>query len=408
MRLLSIIFILTMWPFFAFAGEERHLQIYHDADWANSSESSEAIWRGMQLALKEIDFVVNGTRIELVKKNHGGNVTRSLRNMKEFLSDDKAIAVFSGMHSPPLITHRDFINENKIPVLVPWAAGGPITRYPSAQNYIFRLSVDDTKAGNVLIDHAARQYDCVEPYIILENTSWGDSNSRNMKLALQRRGEFAAGIKRFDWSLKSHVAQSIIENVIRERAKCIILVSSTSEGAQISMAMSKLAAEKRIPIISHWGITGGNFHERVKADTRSKIDLSFIQSCSSFLDDPMPPLAKSVFQSLQSLYPEHIKQPKDITSPAGLIHAYDLTKLFIAALEQVELTDNIATNRESLKEALESLNQPISGLVKTYQNPFSEFSPSNLDAHEALNQDDICMASYGQNDEIIINRKREK
>ncbi len=408
MRLLLIIFILTAWPLLAFADEKKVVKIYHDSDWANSLESSEAIWRGMQVALKEVDFKVNGTRIELVKKNHSGNVTRSLRNMKEFLSDDQAIAIFSGMHSPPLITHRRFINENKIPVLVPWAAGGPITRYPSNQNYIFRLSVDDTKAGEVLVDHAATQYGCVQPYLILENTAWGDSNSRNMKAALQRRGKFAAGIKRFDWSLKSHVARSIIDDVVQERGECIILVSSASEGAQISIAMSDLEAKDRIPIISHWGITGGNFHERVVFERRNKIDISFIQTCFSFLNEPMPPVAKSVFESLQSLHPEKIKQPEDITSPVGLIHAYDLTKLFIAALEKVELTDSITANRDLLKDALESLNEPILGLVKTYQNPFTEFSNSNLDAHEALSQDDICMGFYGQDDEIIINRKRNK
>jgi len=129
-RFFLLIILCFSWSNLTFANEARVLKVYHDSDWANNVESSEAIWRGMELALSEVDYTVNGTRIELVKKSHNGNVTRSLRNMKAFLADEEAIAVFSGMHSPPLITNRAFINENYIPLLVPWAAGGPITRYP--------------------------------------------------------------------------------------------------------------------------------------------------------------------------------------------------------------------------------------------------------------------------------------
>jgi len=47
----------------------------------------------------------------------------------------------------PYIKNRGLINKNNIPLLVPWAAGGPITRYPQSDNWVFRLSIDDSKAG---------------------------------------------------------------------------------------------------------------------------------------------------------------------------------------------------------------------------------------------------------------------
>jgi len=388
---------------FAAANDERVFKIYHDADWSNNIESSESIWRGMQTALSEVDYTVNDVRIELVKRNHGGNVTRSLGNMKAFLDDDRALAVFSGMHSPPLITNRSFINENRIPVLVPWAAGGPITRYPSAENSVFRLSVDDTKAGEVLVDYAVKQYGCSNPYLLLENTKWGDSNDKNIKIALEKRGASAAGIKRFSWGLKSYVARSIIQEINGEGAKCVILVSSVAEGAQIALAMSELDTDSRLPIISHWGITGGNFHLIINAETRALLELSFIQTCFSFIDTPMKPMAKDVFEELQSSYPEEIRSPKDIRSPVGFIHAYDLTKLFITALNNVQISDDIQVNRNSIKIALENIEGPVEGLIKTYRTPFTQYDASTPDAHEALGRENICMGSYGRHNEILVN-----
>ena len=402
-RIILAILSIIIWPSSTSANASDVIKIYHDSDWSNSEESSEAIWRGMQVALYEVGYIVNGTRIELVKKNHGGNVTRSLRNLKDFLAEPDALVVVSGKHSPPLLTNRSFINENRIPTLVPWAAGGAITRYPSTENYVFRVSVDDTKAADVLVNYALKEYACHAPYLLLENTPWGDSNAESIALALDKRGLSAAGISRFNWNVKSHVARKIIEDLKREQAGCVILVSNHQEAALIAIAMSQTNTNSRTPIISHWGLSGGDFHEKVDSETRDKVDIHFIQTCFSFLETPLPPLPKSVLANLQSLYPDEIKVPSDIKSPVGFIHAYDLTKIFISALGAIDLTDDISSNRDLLKTSLENLSEPIFGLVKTYDKPFTIFNSNSPDAHEALNAEDICMASYGPNDEIIVN-----
>jgi len=140
------------------------------------------------------------------------------------------------------------------------------------------------------------------------------------------------------------------------------------------------------------------------------------------MDTPLPPLAQKVFEDLKAAYPDDIAAPKDIEapypddigapknieSPVGFIHAYDLMKVFIAALENVELTGNMTENRKLLKAALETLDTPVEGLVKTYNKPFTQFSLSNPDAHEALGEEDICMASYGAENEILIYQNRER
>jgi branched-chain amino acid transport system substrate-binding protein len=397
----AFLFLLVLFPANSM-GNEKVIRLYHDADWSNHEESAESIWRGVETALSEIGHTIQGHRFELVKKDHRGNVIRSLSNFKAFLKDDLALAVISGIHSPPLIKNRKFINENKALTLVPWAAGGPITRYPSKENWIFRLSVDDTKAGSVLANFALNAKSCIAPHLLLENTPWGDSNLKNIKSALAKSGKTPSGITRFSVGVKGYTTRNDLMGIYKSGADCILLVASVREGAQVAEALIEFDFEKPLPIISHWGITAGDFHKRIDARKREKISLNFIQSCFSFLQNPQTKKAKEVFQKAKAEYPDHINEPKDIKSPVGFIHGYDLTKLLIEALRKTKLTTNMQENRNNVRLALENLNSPVEGLIKTYKKPFDVFSESNPDAHEALGLKDLCMAHYGKHGEIVV------
>ena len=89
-------------------------------------------------------------------------------------------------------------------------------------------------------------------------------------------------------------------------------------------------------------------------------------------------------------------------APAGFIHAYDLGRLAIAALQQITLTDDIKQNQYLFTQALESLQQPVQGLIKEYDKPFFKWSDQKQDAHEALMFENFCMASFGVHNEIKI------
>jgi len=397
--------LLLLFSFASWAETTKTLRLYHDADWSNHVESAESIWRGVELALSEVDHTVQGYRIELVKKNHSGNVVRSLRNNKDFLKDDKALAIISGIHSPPLIKNRRFINESQILTLVPWAAGGPITRYPSANNWVYRLSVDDTKAGGVLINYAVKAKACKQPHLLLESSPWGDSNLKNMSVALKANNLPPPEVTRFNWNVKSFTASGILLDIVAKGADCIVLVSNAPEGVQFSTAMIGLDASKRLPIISHWGITGGDFHEKINAEKRKEIDLSFIQSCFSFNQVPLSSKGLKVLKKAKQLFPSEIKSAQDIRSPVGFIHAYDITTLLLAAMKTVNLGDDIKENRALVRSALEAIDRPIEGLVKTYSKPFSVYSEKNTDAHEALGESDYCMAFYNDNNAIVLHKR---
>ncbi len=381
------------------------IHIYIDADLQNHAESATAIQQGLHTALSRINHKQQGHTIKVIALDHRGSVKRSKRNLMKFLKDERALLVIGGMHSPPLIKNRTFINDNKILTLVPWAAGGPITRHPSTDNWVFRLSVDDAQAGEVLANYAYQKKQCKYPHLFLENTPWGNSNLKNMTRAFNQHGITAIDVTRFGWSLKGNIAREMLSKIHKSGAECILLVSDTIEGAVISEAMAQIDRQYRIPIISHWGITGGNFTEIVPADIRENIDLSFIQTCFSFMQEKLNPFQKNVFNTVKGLYPEQIKVPQDIKSPPGFIHTYDLMQILISAINQIELTHNMSTNRENLKLALEDLNGTTIGLIKNYQRPFSLFDKDNgSNNHEALSANDFCMGKFDKNNNIYIEK----
>lgn len=384
---------------------DKVVHIYQDADISSHNESSVAIQMGIEQAFAEVGNKVGGFDVKFKYLDHRGNVIRSFRNFQTFIDDPKALAIYSGIHSPPLIKNRSFINENKALTLVPWAAGSPITRHPSKENWIFRLSIDDAQAGEVLINHAMEALNCRAPNLLLESTPWGDSNLRSMTAALKSRGMTVPDVTRFNWNLKKKGARAILRSVNAKDNDCLIYVGNAVEGAIFAKEMVTFPAELRVPIISHWGITGGNFHEEVPAAEREKIDLHFIQTCFAFSNPEQSPLAQRVFNELKEKSEGKITKPADLKAAVGFIHGYDLTKLLITAIEETGLTGDIARDRDAVRRALENIQKPVEGLVKTYETPFTVFDADTApNAHEALGREHYCMGQYSESDEIILSK----
>lgn len=404
MRFIFIALLLSLLPLKTFAAD-KVIHIYQDADLSSHVESSEAIQKGIEVAFDEVGNLVAGYKVQFKYLDHRGNVIRSKQNFERFLDDPSALAIYSGIHSPPLIRNREFINENKILTLVPWAAGGPITRHPSAENWVFRLSVDDTRAGPVIIDFAIDNQGCSNPHLLLEATPWGESNLNNMSKALAVRNISTFEVTRFGWNLSEKGARVLLRKIEKSGSDCIIFVGNAIEGTVVAQAMIDFPEESRLPLISHWGITGGNFHEIITAEKRKKLDLHFIQTCFAFTNREQTDFSKKVFERLKTLSAGNINKPEDLKSAVGFIHAYDLTKLLIQAIEQAGLTGDIKVDRNAVRLALENIEGPIQGLVKHYSSPFSEFNVTTApNAHEALHMENYCMGEYGNKDEILISK----
>jgi branched-chain amino acid transport system substrate-binding protein len=130
-----------------------------------------------------------------------------------------------------------------------------------------------------------------------------------------------------------------------------------------------------VPVVSHWGISGGRFDELVGPTAG---DVHFIQTYSFF--SPPTPVSEKIMSELAKRY--GIKTAADIIAPVGTANAYDAMQLLALAIEKAKSTDG-----EAIRAALEQI-ESYQGLIKTYNKPFASA------AHEALAPEDYVMVRY--------------
>ena len=375
------------------------LKIYVDADFTITKAAATTIVLGLKTALAEIDHEVAGYALEVVEMDHRGTPKRSHHNMKRFLKDPDAIAVVGGMQSPPYLAHREFINSSKIPLLVAWAAAAPLTRGAVGdRNFIFRLSIDDTKAGPFLLRQALAS-GCERLAIFLVDTGWGRANRGTIQAALSLAGVGAASIDMVSPEIGPVSALNLVNRIGASNPDCAITVLTSHTGAQVLNAFYEAGLETRL--LSHWGLLGSDFQETVPHEVREFLDLTVLQTCGlERQQDENPVLARALDQAGLSE-----RGLGSLAAPAGFTHGYDLGLILRAALaraiETPEWSDDPTARRVALRNALESIPEPIEGTLKTYAPPFRPTQVETPDGHEALNGGDLCFARFLQDGTII-------
>ncbi len=364
----------------------KDVNIYIDADYTVHKESAQGIELGIRAAIAEESN--SQFKFNVIPLDHRGNTRRSLANFKKVINDKTERVVFGGLHSPPLISNRDFINKNKVLTLVPWAAGAPITRGDSKNNWIYRLSVDDAQAGGFISSWAVNKYKCKRPRLVLEKTGWGKSNQRNMGKDLKKR-KLSFDESWFNWGISSEASQLLIKSMKKAKNDCVFFVGNSKDAFTIFNTIGEILP--KIKIFSHWGIVGGKT-ARLSALIKSrKLHVEFIQSNFSFRNKKQSKFQKSVWNKLTTNFP-HIKTPQDIPRESGFVHSYDLTKLYIKALKEKSTT--------SIRKRIENVRD-VQGLIKNYKRPFSP-TKNNLNGHEALSSSNYIMAKFNDNGQIEL------
>ncbi|NQV45449.1 MAG: ABC transporter substrate-binding protein [Rhodospirillales bacterium] len=357
-----------------------------DADMSSASaEAGEAIRRGTLLAINEINASggLLGRPLELVVRDHRGNPARGLDNIQEFSDMPDILAVIGGLHTPVALQELQLIHDSKIIYLGAWAAGTPIVENGFDPNYVFRVSVRDEFAGGFMVENAIKR-GSTRLGMLLERTGWGRSNEKAINSALEERGITTAAVEWFNWGITD--MSEHIERLHAVGADTIILVSNPPEGLVAVRSMAARPEGKRLPIISHWGITGGTF-SHMAGNLLGQVDLMFLQTFS-FLAPPVPERANRLFQQYRKMFPD-AKTADEVLAPAGIAHAYDLVKILAMAVRQAGTLD-----RAAVRDAMERIEQH-KGLMRDYTPPFT------ARRHDALNADDFIMARYGENGVII-------
>lgn len=351
------------------------------------AKSGVSIWRGMVLAVDEINTNggLLGRKLQILVKDHKANPARGVNHIQDFSTRDRFLAVMGGMHTPVMLHELPALHDNKIVSLVPWAAGTNIVDNGHNPNYVFRLSVRDAFAGPFLVKKLVDAgYD--NPALFLENTGWGRSNREALTEALQKRGLSPSTVSWFNWSEKTF--RDDIEQARDEGADIIVFVGNAPEGTTLVKSMTDLGTSKRLPILSHWGITGGQFFENTRS-ALSKIQLRVLQT-RSFLDPSDTEYARVKLQIYCEKFGCSEPDVNNIFAPVGTAHAHDLVHLLGRAVRKAN-----SMEPTEIRVAMENLKE-WQGIVRNYDQPFSSTN------HEALTMNDLRLTRFDSSGGLVL------
>ncbi len=380
--------ICALWMFISIQcfADTKTLYIGLDADMSAVAQAGgTAIKRGAEIAIDEINQAggVLGYKLALIVKDHRGNPARGITNINEFAKQENLVAILGGVHTPVVLKELPAIHQHKLIFLDPWAAGTNIVDNGFNPNYVFRVSVRDKEAGKVFIEHA-KKLGLSKIGLLLERTGWGRSNEKSIKEYASISGLEILETQWFNWGQKSFDDE--LTALKKLNIEGIILVANAPEGAEITKSFISQNYPPDFPIISHWGISSGEFVELVGIDTLNKLTIAVLQTYS--FESPFDPAKNNfVLSRYQSLFDQNINT-KNIQGASGVAHAYDLIQLLALAIKQAN-----TINRENIRDALENITS-YKGLVKLYQPAFTK------DKHDALLAEDYMMSRFDKNGQL--------
>jgi branched-chain amino acid transport system substrate-binding protein len=340
-----------------------------------SALAGEAITRGMAIAIDEINAkggLLGGRKLELVRRDDESNPAKGMVAARDLLGREKVAVLFGGLDTPVSMAIVPLANQAKVPFMVPWAAGTPITRNGATPNFVFRVSAVDELVDVGMLGYAQAHFKTAKPGMILINNAWGESNQKGLTAAMAARNVPSAGVEKFEATDVDMVPQ--LTRLKAAGADTLFLVANVGPSAQVVKSLDRMGWS--VPIVSHWGPPGGRFNELAGPNAKS---VHFVQTYSFF--GKATPVRAKVVKELMARYPD-IKGPEGITPAVGVANAYDAMQLTALAIAAANSTDG-----DAVRQGFYRIGR-YEGLIKTYDKPFT---PTE---HDALTPEDYVWAQF--------------
>ena len=364
------------------APHDAGLVIGLDADMSGPSAlSGQAISRGIQLAIHEINEKggIAGKPLRLLVKDHQAVAARSASNIGEFVQRGGVKAIFAGLQSGIISGVLPQIQKAGIPLMVSWATATALTENGFKPNPVFRLSAKDGAVGPFLAQAAMAHSKKIA--MVFENSVWGHGNELSITKALSKHNIKPAA------SIYVNVGQKNIFEAVKavedSRAEVMIMVLNPAEAKDF--ILGTFARPRQIPIVSHWGVTGGSFGKDL-ASQLQKIDFTFFQT-QGFYGNPR---RKSAELATRYLATYGGAEAIDINAPAGVIRTYDMMMMLGQALVASEKNSKI-----SVSEALENLTG-FEGAAASYIKPFAN------SLHEGFDPKFYTLGKFDDKGRIVL------
>lgn len=348
------------------------------------STSAKSIEFGIEAAIHEINAaggVLGGRPLKLMNKDNRSISARGVDNFKAFAKVKDLVAVIGGRFSPVMLDQISLAHEEKLMLINAWGSATAITRHAYRPSYTFRVSLSDEFGVPEMI-YAALSTGAKRVGLMVPNTGWGRSSVAAAKAEAETLGFTLLEPVWYNWGERDF--SSHYKQLLQANAEVLILVANDLEGSAIVRHMASLEPQQRLPVISHWGVTGGTMFEKA-SEALSLVDFQVVQTFS--FTQSNGPVKDRVANTVRVL--KGIANLEEIAAPVGFAHAYDIIYLLARAIDHAGSTD-----RSAIRNSFEAIRHH-EGLVKTYNQPFG---PDDFDAFDVRQ---VFMARYNADGQLV-------
>ena len=319
---------------------------------------------GIRIATAELNAAggVLGRRIELVERDDEASNELGAQIARDFVNRERVVAGLGIVNTGVALASQRHYQNARIPVITSVATGTLITRqfqppeFP--QNYVFRVSANDTLQAAVIADEAVVRRGFTRLAILHDASNYGVLGSADLAAALRGRGVEPVAVERFQ--LRQTDMQPQLERARAAGAQAVLTYGIGPELAHIANGMARM--QWKVPIIGSWTLAMSNFIEIAGRNAEgARMPQTFIQAAHT---------------PKQSAFREAWQEA--------------------AAIRQAGSGEGTR-----IREALENLQAPVDGVVMTYHHPFS------ADNHETLHSTQQIHLGEIRNGEVVFAREGE-
>lgn len=338
-----------------------------------TNTAPKAIELGILAAIEEVNArggVLGGRPLKLLTSDNQGLSARARDNFLEHAARPDVVAVLAGKFSPLTVETVAAAHEARVPLISVWGSADPITDHGRRPSFVFRLSLKDRWGVEALLRRARDVHRAQRVCTVLPNTAWGRSGDAVLQANAPRLNVTLAVTRWYNWGDRRFA--DVVDACLKAGARAMVLVANEVEAALIVREIAQRPAAERLPIVSHWGVTGGVIHE-LAGEALDAVDLQVIQTFT-FIGNSRPRAQRLAAWLVRE---GRLGSDREIISPVGSAHAYDITHLLASAVDRAG-----STRGDDVRRALERL-PAYEGAVRDYTPAFT------AERHDALGPEQV-------------------
>lgn len=337
---------------------------------------------GAKLAVQEINAAggidVGGKKmkISVIERDDEAKNDRGALIAQELSSMPDLSGVIGTVNTGVAVAGDKYYQDKGITKLITPAAGSlSMTQWSKAgvkDLSIFRFAADDSIQAAMVVQEAARR-GYTKVALLHDSTNYGVSGRDDLLAQIQKLGNKVQVVatEKFNIGDKDMTAQLAKSKLAG--AQAILIWGIGPELAAVANGMGKIGMKE--PLIGGWTLSMSNFIDNAGKNGNGTM------MPQTFIEEPITPKAKSFIDGYRKAY-----KVERIPSPVSAAQGYDAVYVFAAAVKQAQTTDT-----RKIKDALEDLREPVTGVIAIWNHPYSKWNPADVNTHEAFTSRQVVM-----------------